>query len=122
MAEAVRLANTTGSGEVILDDGHDLTVAEALQTGPSLTKIVLGDKTFLQSVKDGYKGDNMFAKVIKNPGHSPTFRVTDGVLYTKSRLGEECMCIPRSLLKGKQSLPEIVIDHAHDAIGHLGAQ
>jgi hypothetical protein len=122
MAEAVRLANTTGYEEAIPDDDHDMTVAEALQTGPSLRKIVLGDKTFIQSVKDGYKSDNMFAKVVKDPGHYPTFRVIDGIIHTKSRLGENCMCIPRSLLKGKRSLPEIVIDHAHDAIGHLGAQ
>ena len=32
------------------------------------------------------------------------------------------MCIPRSLLEGKRSLPEIVIDHAHNTLGHLGPQ
>jgi hypothetical protein len=98
----------------------DMTVGEALQNGPSLRKIVLGDKTFLQAVRDGYIEDNMFSKVIDNPGHYPLFRIADGIIHTKNRLGDECMCIPRSLLKGKRSLPEIVIDHAHEALGHLG--
>jgi RNase H-like domain found in reverse transcriptase/Integrase zinc binding domain len=104
------------------DDIHDMTVGEALQNGPSLQKIVLGDKTFLQAVKDGYEGDSTLSKVIANPGHYPLFRVADGIIHTKNRLGDKCMCIPRSLLKGKCSLPEIVIDHVHDAIGHLGPQ
>ena len=69
------------------------TVGEALQNGPSLRKIVLGDKTFLQAVKDGYKGDSTLSKVIANPGHYPLFRVVDGIIHTKNRLGDE-WCIP----------------------------
>ena len=103
-------------------DDHDMTVAEALQNGPSLRKIVLGDVTFLKSVKEGYVGDKVFAKIIENPGHYPVFRVIDGIIHTKNRLGDDCLCVPRSLFKGKHSLPEIVIEHAHEAIGHLGAQ
>jgi hypothetical protein len=33
------------------DDTHDMMVEEALQNGPSLQKIVLGDKTFLQAIR-----------------------------------------------------------------------
>ena len=121
MAEAARIANvpdplTHG------DDDRDMTVAEALQDGPSLRKIVLGDKTFLTAVRDGYRNDNIFSKVVDNPGHYPLFRVADGLVHTKNRMGQDCLCVPRSLLKGKRSLPEIVIDHAHDTLGHLGAQ
>ncbi len=83
---------------------------------------MLGGEAFVQAIKDGYKGDNVFAKVIDNPGHYPIFRVIDGIIHTKNRLGDECMCVPQSLLKGKCSLPEIVIDHAHDTLSHLGAQ
>ena len=66
--------------------------------------------------------DSTLSKVIANPGHYPLFHVVDGIIHTKNRLGDKCMCIPQSLLKGKLCLPEIVIDHAHDAIGHLGPQ
>ena len=106
----------------VLDDAPDMTVGEVLQNGPSLWVLVLGDDVFLPAVKDGYKLDNMFSKIIDNPGHYPMFRVVDGIIHTKNRLGDECLCVPRSLLKGKHSLPEIVIDQAHEAVGHLGPQ
>jgi hypothetical protein len=76
------------------DDTHDMTVGEALQNGPSLQKVVLGDKTFLQAIKDGYSEDSVFSKVIDNPGHYPIFCVMDGIIHIKNRLGKECMCIP----------------------------
>src|SRR6202453_2185452 len=120
MAEASRIANIPDP--VIDDEGGDLTVADALQNGPSLRKVVFGDKTFTEAVKDSYKSDTTFTKVINNPGHYPIFRVIDGLIHTKNRLGDDCVCIPRSLLKGKRSLPKIVIDQAHDTLGHLGAQ
>src|SRR3984893_9435237 len=64
----------------------------------------------------------MFSKIVDNPGHYPTFRVMDGIIHTKNRLGDETLCVPQSLLKGKHSLPEIVIDQVHEAVGHLGPQ
>src|ERR1700677_4342213 len=76
MAEASRIANIPDP--VIDDGGGDLTVADALQNGPSLRKVIFGDKTFTKAVKDGYKSDTTFTKVIDNPGHYPIFRVIDG--------------------------------------------
>ena len=108
-----------GRGE---GDEDDITLGEALQDGPPLRETVFRDDSFIEAVKTGYKEDNVFSKAIDNPGHYPIFRVIDGILFTKNRLGDDCACIPRSLLKGKRSLTEIVIDHAHDALGHLGAQ
>ena len=49
MAEAARIANVPDP-QTTDDDGKDMTVAEALQDGPSLRKIVLGDKTFLVAI------------------------------------------------------------------------
>ena len=49
MAEAVRITNIPDP-QTPDDDGKDMTIAEALQDGPSLRKIILGDKTFLAAV------------------------------------------------------------------------
>jgi hypothetical protein len=126
VAEADQMAEAAQQHDIpepaVEDEGGDLTVADALQDGPSLRVIVLGGETFIHAVREGYKGDNIFAKVIDNPGHYPIFRVMDGIIHTKNCLGDECMCVPQSLLEGKRSLPEIVIDHAHDTLGHLRAQ
>jgi hypothetical protein len=104
------------------DLGEDMTVGEALQNNPLLDKIVLGDGLFLEAVKSGYKNDPIFSKVLKNPGHYLNFRVFKGIIYTKNHLGNECLCIPRALYKGKHSLPKVTINHAHDTLGHLGSQ
>src|SRR6202050_4584776 len=69
MAESSRTSNIPDP--VINDEGGDLTVADSLQNGPSLRKVVFGDKTFTEAVKDGYKNDTTFTKVIDNPGHYP---------------------------------------------------
>ncbi|KZP08307.1 hypothetical protein FIBSPDRAFT_761612, partial [Athelia psychrophila] len=75
----------------------------------------------MKAVIAGYTDDVLFAKIVGNPDHFKTFRIEGGVVYTKSRLSVEVMCVPRALL-GKRSLPGIVIDHAHEILGHLGAQ
>src|SRR5882762_1344216 len=100
------------------DLGEDMTVGEALQNGPPLDKIFLGDGLFLEAVKSGYKNDPIFFKVLENPGHYLNFRVFEGIVRTKNHLGDECLCIPRALYKGKRSLPEVTIDHAHDRAEH----
>ena len=66
MAEAARIANVPDP-QTTDDDGKDMTIAKALQDGPSLRKIVLGDKTFLAAMQDGYKNDSVFSKVVNNP-------------------------------------------------------
>jgi hypothetical protein len=104
------------------DLGKDMTVGEALQNGPLLDKIVLGDGLLLEAIKSGYKNDPMFSKVLEHPGHYLNFRVFEGIIHTKNRLGDECLCILRALYKGKRSLPKVTINHAHDTLGHLGSQ
>jgi len=104
------------------DLGEDMTIGEALQNSSPLDKIVLGDSSFLEAIKSGYKNNSMFSKILDNPGHYLNFRVFKGLIHTKNCLGDECLCIPRTLYKGKHSLPEVTIDHAHDTLGHLGSQ
>src|SRR5882762_581873 len=99
-----------------------MTVGETLQNGPPLDKIVLGDGLFLEAVKSGYKNNPMRSKVLENPGHYLNFIVFEAIVHTKKFLGDECLCIPRALYKGKHSLPAVTINHAHDTLGHLGSQ
>jgi|SRR5882762_4082950 len=104
------------------DLGEDMTVGEALQNGPPLDKIFLGDGLFLEAIKSGYKNNPMFSKVLENLGHYLNFRVFEGIIHTRNRLGDECLCIPRALYRGNCSLPKVTIDHFHDTLGHLGSQ
>jgi len=107
MADTIVPNLPQGTQEHNLD--KDITVGEALQNGPPLDKIFLGDGLFLEAVKSGYKNDPIFFKVLENPGHYLNFRVFEGIIRTKNRLGDECLCIPRALYKGKRSLPKVTI-------------
>ena len=49
MAEAAQIANVPDP-QTPDDDSRDMTIVKALQDGPSLRKIVLGDKTFLVAI------------------------------------------------------------------------
>src|SRR6266852_6149290 len=103
-------------------DGMDMELAEALQTSPSLCKVIYSDKKFIVAVAAGYDNDTFFSKITSKPAHFPSFTLENGLLYTNNHTGQRCLCVPQSRLKEKQSLPEIVINHAHNTLGHLSAQ
>ena len=63
---------------------EDITVGEALQSSPPLCEIIYQDDSFIKAVKDGYRIDSVFSKIIDNLGHYPTFRLIDGILHTKN--------------------------------------
>ncbi|KAI0349275.1 hypothetical protein OH77DRAFT_1415340, partial [Trametes cingulata] len=45
----------------------------------------------------------------------------DGILFTKNRQDEEVVCLPRALYKAR-SIPGLILEGAHTALGHLGPQ
>jgi hypothetical protein len=101
VAEADRLAQAVVSTEAgtvphIPDSPDEITVGEALQDRPPLQPLVMGDLDFVHAVKTGYQDDSMFAKILAKPHHYPSFRMVDGVIFTKNQLGSDCVCIPRS--------------------------
>ena len=99
----------------------DITVADALTTGPPLRTTVQRHPDFMKSVKSGYTADPTFRRILEAPSQYPTFAVRDGLIHTKNRQNVEVLCIPRVLLK-RRSLTELVIDQAHTMLGHFGPQ
>ena len=95
LVEAVK-ADPAGADFTPMGTVDDMTVPDVLQTGPSLRTIVCEDTEFLVAVKAGYQDDPMFSKIIAKPHHYAMFRFENDFIYTKNRLGVECLCIPRS--------------------------
>lgn len=98
-----------------------VTVHDALQSGPPLHRILDGEEGFLAAVRASYAADTTFSKVMAKPSAYPSFEEQDGLLYVTTRFAQKVLCVPAGRL-GKRSLQELVIDHAHNTIGHLGAQ
>ena len=95
------------------------TLLEALQDGPQLDGAMESNPEFIAAVKQGYPEDALFRKVVAKPSAYPNFTMNEGLLYVRTRLGFECLCIPRVLL-GERRLTERVLDMGHSTLGHLG--
>ncbi|KAF8553604.1 hypothetical protein OG21DRAFT_1368025, partial [Imleria badia] len=76
---------------------------------------------FLDAVCEGYKNESLLAKVAAQSSHYPQFTEKDGLLYTKNHDNEEVLCLPHVKFKGDSIITQI-IDGAHKALGHFGAQ
>ena len=101
----------------------DPTLADSTTQGPPLDVIVRETVDFEHLVREGYQHDKVLAKVVEQPGEHPSFRLRNGLLWyaPPSSPDLNVLCIPRTRVRNR-SLTEIVLDEAHRAIGHLGAQ
>ena len=99
--QAQELAATDRSEDDSLDnnDDNDPTLFESLAPGPELHEHVEKVSDFIDKVKEGYKEDDMFSKIIKEPGNYSAFQYREGFLYTNNRGGQEVLCIPRIMTK-----------------------
>ncbi|KZV59607.1 hypothetical protein PENSPDRAFT_595137, partial [Peniophora sp. CONT] len=74
---------------------------------------------FLNEVREAYEKDALFSKIKDKIDQYPSFTSREDLLYMKNRAGNEVLCIPRA--KGaKRRLTEMVLDQAHQLLGHLG--
>jgi hypothetical protein len=121
--EAQDLAATTAKKEepsqMFLEG--DLSLKEALLTTKPTAPLIEGTSGLLDSVRKGYEDDPLFSKILAEPGSFRGFANKDGILISRNYLGEEVVCVPRTM-HGKRSLPEIIIEGCHLILGHFGAR
>ena len=67
-----------------------------------------------------YQQDKIYSKILENPKAHAKSGVKEGLIFTKNNLLRDVICIsPKAIHKGKR-LIKIIIDHAHNIIGHFG--
>ena len=67
-----------------------------------------------------YQQDKIYSKILGNPKADAKFGIKEGLIFTKNNLSRDVICIsPKAIQKGKQ-LIKIIINHAHNIIGHFG--
>ena len=124
MLEAQEMASATEKNTE--DTPHtnveeDLTVFESARTS-QIPLVLYGDQPrFLNAVHRGYKSEPILAKVSAQLSHFPQFTEKDGLLYTKNHGNEEVLCLPHTTYKDN-SIITMIINQAHRAIRHFGAQ
>lgn len=74
---------------------------------------------FPACIKNKYIFDPYFREVQLNPAHYKNFEITDGLMYHKTN--NQCiLCVPKIVLQNRTT-HEILIEHAHSLLTHLGA-
>ncbi|KAL1947388.1 hypothetical protein VTO73DRAFT_14349 [Trametes versicolor] len=87
--------------------------------GQPLDELLQGTIDIRARAREGYAGDAFFSKIIAAPDQHARFRMEDGLIWHLSRNAQWVLCLPK-VYHGQRVLTEIVISHAHDALGHLG--
>lgn len=102
-------------------NAKETTLGEMLDAGPDLNATELVEDDFLISIRNGYAADSLFKLVLESPQQYKQFTLQDGLIFTLNRVGAEVVCIPRAN-HGPQSLQGVILDQAHQALGHYGFQ
>lgn len=92
-------------------------------TAPNLTDVISeGNPTiqFPDDIRGKYGLDKFFSKILANPTHFRNFEVDNGLVFLK-RDNRKMLCIPNIKL-GTRSAREIIINHAHSILAHLGTR
>jgi hypothetical protein len=108
---------TSNTGSETLNDVETL---DSTTEGIPLQTSVEQRFNIIPIIKEGYKTDSTFKKVLENPKSHRRFGVQDGIIWTKNNLHRDVMCIPYMAMKNGRRLIELIIDHAHNIMGHFG--
>ncbi|KAK7023576.1 hypothetical protein VNI00_016662 [Paramarasmius palmivorus] len=101
---------------------EDPTIFESRSRNPAITEALGARDHFEKDVKTLYLDDPLFSKVLKNAKDYPGFEIEDGFIYSKNRGNKTVLCVPGGKSSSGKSLRELVIEQAHEVLGHFGAQ
>ncbi len=102
-------------------DTDDPTIGESRQSVPDLERTMAGEFDLLRELKRGYEDDALCRKVVANPTHHERFRLQDGIVEHMNNRKQWVRVIPNAKY-GRKRLTQVIIDHAHTLLGHLGTQ
>ncbi|KAJ3979989.1 hypothetical protein F5890DRAFT_1420488, partial [Lentinula detonsa] len=69
-------------------------------------------------LKNQYRNDTMFKKIIDKPKEYRNFEVSDGLVHLIQH-DRKVLCIPKLTVNGR-NIRECIIDEAHSLLAHLG--
>ena len=101
-------------------EDEDTIIYTAGHNGKPLLALIEKEFDLNQIIIKFYREDKLYSKILENPKAHVKFGVKEGLIFTKNNLSRDVICVsPKAIRKGKR-LIEIIIDHAHNIIGHFG--
>jgi Integrase zinc binding domain len=99
-------------------DNDDITVTAASSDGTTLRTKVEGCMDLPKIPHDAYHKDTMFSKIMAHPDAHKKLGIWDGLIWAKNQLRHAVICVPWNVFHGGRRMIEIIIDHAHQTVGH----
>ena len=96
----------------------DVTAIAAGNDSKSLRTHIEETMDLRAVVKNVYRKDMICAKIIAQPDAHPRFSIWEGLIWTKNQLKRDVICIPQDACQRGRRLIKIIINHAHQTIGH----
>ena len=101
------------------EDDDTITYMSA-NNGEPLLMIIEKEFNLNKIIMKLYQQDKIYSKILENPKAHVRFGIKQGLIFMKNNLSRDVICIsPKAIHKGKQ-LIKVIIDHAHNIIGHFG--
>lgn len=72
-----------------------MILEETAQTGPSLPEVVDSEENLVAAIKEGYKCNPFWTKIIHAPEEHKRFRIHEGLVYATVTSGREVIGIPK---------------------------
>ena len=118
--EAAQLGGTNASPNEEQQTADTVTAIDAFTGDRSLQSTIEGDQNLLQEIKEAYKDDSTLGKVLESTKAHPRFGVRNGLIWTQNEYHRDVICIPSAAKRRGRRVIEIIIDHAHNVMGHFG--
>jgi RNase H-like domain found in reverse transcriptase len=100
------------------NDNDDITVTAASSDGMTSRTKAESSMDIPKILHDAYHKDTMFSKIMVHLDAHKKFGIRDGLIWTKNQLWCDIVCVPWNVFHGGRSMIEIIIDHAHQTVGH----
>jgi Integrase zinc binding domain len=100
------------------EDDDDIAVTAASSDSTTLRTKVESSMDLPKILREAYHKDAMFLKIMAHPDAHKKFAIRDRLIWTKNQLWRDIVCVPRNVFHGGRRMIEIIIDHAHQTVGH----
>jgi Integrase zinc binding domain len=99
-------------------DNNDIAITAASSDGTTLRTKVEGSMDLPKILPDTYHKGAMFSKIMAHPDAHKKFGIRDRLIWTKNQLRRNIVCMPWNVFHEGRRMIEIIIDHAHQTVGH----
>jgi Integrase zinc binding domain/RNase H-like domain found in reverse transcriptase len=99
-------------------DDDDITVTAASSDSTTLQTRVESSMDLPKILRDAYRKDAMFSKIMVHPDAHKKFGIWDGLIWTQNHLQRDVISVSRNVFHGGRRMIEIIIDHVHQTVGH----